>query len=157
MAVAVDPSARNFELAQVAWKGKIRTYARNSFHGIPGFDADDVEQELLSVLWKCVQTYDPIKGATFNTYAQQSFRNRISDLKRSANQLKRKADLVSLDEESVQIAVDERIQVMSAEDAAMLRVRLQEVDPATVLRTMGVTDRGEGQRARNINRKRSAA
>lgn len=151
MAVA-DVALRNFELAQVAWRGKIHTYAQNSYRTIPALDVDDVEQELLSVLWRCVQTYDPAKGATFNTYAQQGFRNRISDLKRHGNQLKRKADLVSLTDEAVQAAIDERVQVMSAEDAAMLRVRIQEADRDLVLRMMRMTDRGEEKRARNNRR-----
>lgn len=124
-AIAV-PFDEAWELAQDAFGQKIKTYARNSFYAIDGYSQEDVENELLEVLWKCVLTYDPNNGATFNTFAQRSFQNRIGSLIRFAGALKRKAEWVSLSDEAVSLAIEEANSVKSAEDQACLRMLVVE-------------------------------
>src|SRR5215218_9180629 len=101
----------NFEQAQVAFKGTIRTFARNCVHQLPGFAQEDIEQELLMVLWLCVQKYDPNKGASFNTLFQGCARNKVISLVRSAQTQKRKALWVNLDAEAVAAEVEMRMSV----------------------------------------------
>lgn len=124
MASSTDLS--NFEKAQLAYRGTIRTFARNSTYQLPGFDLDDIESELLVVLWRCVLNYDPNKGASFNTLFQGSARNRIIGLIRKAETIKRKAIWINLDDEAVRAAVDERLQVGSAEDSALAMIEIKE-------------------------------
>jgi len=115
-----------WELAQAAYAGKVRTFARNSHDSIPGYDQDDVEQELLIVLWECTVAYDPNKGASFNTYFQQSAKNRVISLIRHASTKSRSAVVVSLGIEAVAAAVDECLAITSAEDLALMRITIRE-------------------------------
>lgn len=116
----------NFEQAQIAYRGTIRTFAYNCVHQLPGFDIDDVESELLIILWKCVQNYDPNKGASFNTLFQGSARNRVISMVRAAQTQKRKALWVNLDDEAVRAAVDGLLFQGSAEDSALALMEIQE-------------------------------
>lgn len=113
--------AINFELARTAYRKKTRTYAENSFYHIPGMTADDMEQELLTVLWTAVQAYDPGRGRTFNTFVQMLWRNKIGSLRREAGAQRRTAEIVSLDVEAIRIAIDHRRSEPSAEDEALAR------------------------------------
>lgn len=126
MASATMPLPECWEAAQSQFHRKIKTYARNSFHVVPGFAPEDMENELLAVLWKCVVAYDPDNGASFNTFAQRSFQNRIGMLRRAANSLKRSAEWVSLDDEAVKLAVEEANFVESAESEVFLRTLVEE-------------------------------
>lgn len=118
------------------YDGKIRTFARNSAYALPGYDVEDVEQELRVVLWQCCEKYDPSKGARFNTYFQQIAINRIRDLIRKSQTEKRVGDkmLVSLDRDDVAVAVSHEIAALrifttdmsSAEDHALARITLWE-------------------------------
>lgn len=121
-----DRAEGNFALAHRQNAKLIKTYSRNSFFHIPGFSEDDMEQELLAVLWFAVQNYDPTRGAFFNSYMQQCFRNRISTLRRAVECPKRSAELVSLDVEAVQLAIDTRRSLPSAEDTAVQREDVRE-------------------------------
>lgn len=112
--------------AQAAFGNKIKTFARNSFHQVPGFSQEDMEQELLEVLWWCTFDYNPNRGATFNTFVQTSFRNRIGSLIKHANAQKRQAEWVSLDVEAVALAVEHGHPTLSAEDIVMFRIMLRE-------------------------------
>ncbi len=117
--------SEKFVAAQVAFTRKIRTYARNVLPHLSGhdrhYDLEDVEQELLVVLWKCVQTYHPDNGATFNTFAQRGFQNRLASLVRETTARKRTAvgGVVSIGVEAISDAVDELFQEDSAEDYAV--------------------------------------
>lgn len=132
-----------FEAAQVEYKSKIKTFARSAYKQLPGHSVEDVEQELLVVLWRCVQNYDPNKGATFNTLFQGSARNRIISLVRFASSQKRFAEVISLDTTALAALVgaepsetnlanvlgDRRLMELSApsaEDAAILRMYISE-------------------------------
>ena len=121
-----------WEAAKPAYDRKIRTYARQHFTSIPGFGQDDLESELLEVLWRCVQNYDPHSGATFNTFFWQAVHNRYTDLIKAAFRKKRQSDIgcVSLDVAAVREAVEERvgkmIAVPSPEDYLMALSTVQE-------------------------------
>jgi RNA polymerase sigma factor (sigma-70 family) len=118
--------AERFALAQVEYAGKIKTAARNSYFKIPSYSADDMEQELLVVLWESVEMYDPDRGATFNTFFWMRARQKIGMLDRHWNGMKmRKATLVSLEVEAVAAAVEDAVEHMSAEDSALLRMEVQ--------------------------------
>jgi RNA polymerase sigma factor (sigma-70 family) len=115
-----------WEAAQLAFHGKIRTFARGAVNQLPGLDLDDVIQELNIVLWTCTVHYDPDRGAKFNTYFQGSAKNRIISLIRHANTKSRKAIVTSLDVEAVAAAVDALFSVADTEDRALMRVDIAE-------------------------------
>lgn len=123
-----------WEAAQKSFGKKLKTFARNSYSQIPGMSQEDMEQELLETLWWCTFDYNPNGGATFNTFVQTSWRNRIGTLKRSASTQKRACVTVSLDEASVAFAVDAILadrswassDSQSAEDTALLRIMIRE-------------------------------
>lgn len=118
-----------FETAQESYSGVVRTFARNCVYRLPGFDLEDVEQELLVVLWECVENYDDTNGAKFNTFLQRSLKNRVISLIRYADAKIRCANgmTVTLDSNSVQRAVDEMLQGATAESIALDRIQLQEI------------------------------
>ncbi len=115
-----------WEAAQIEYRSRVRTFARNSYYRMPSFSAEDVEQELLVVLWECVVHYDPSNGAKFNTYFQTCAKRRIITLIRHFDAIKRKAELVSLTREEVKLAVDMFISEQSAEQRALDRMQIQE-------------------------------
>lgn len=115
-----------WEAAQKAYARKVHTFARNSYYLVPGGTVEDMEQELLEVLFFCVFDYDPGKGASFNTFFQQSARNRISSIKRFHNTQMRKAEVVSLDDDDVMRAIEQ--------------VFLDESPESIVIRRMAVTE-----------------
>lgn len=116
----------DFDEAQREYAGKIRTFAYNSYRQLPGYTREDVEQELLVVLWKTCLSYDPNRGASFNTRFQGNARNHIITLIRRANTQSRKAAISSLSEAAVVAAVESIARSMSAEDQAILRMDVQE-------------------------------
>lgn len=120
------PFEDRWAAAQTRYKGTIRTFARNCVNQLPGFSLEDIEQELLVVLWKCVLNYDPDKGASFNTLFQGSARRRVISLIRTASTLSRTGTNVSLDIEAVAAAVDEYVSSCSAEDRLVARLELQD-------------------------------
>jgi RNA polymerase sigma factor (sigma-70 family) len=124
--VRTRPAVNNFEQAQVAYAGTIRTFARNCVNQLPGYDIEDIEQELLVELWKCVQKYDPNKGASFNTLFQGCARNKVITLLRHVNTKGRKATIVYLEDEAVAAAVAEVEGTMSAEDIALGRLEARD-------------------------------
>lgn len=126
-AIRKSEATINFELARKMKAKKLKTYARNSFFHIPDFTVEDMEQELLTVLYTAVQLYDPTRGRTFDTFLQMLWRNKIGSLRRATSAIKRTAELVSLDVEAVQVALDARKSVPSAEDEVMARESLREL------------------------------
>lgn len=108
------------------YRAKVHTFARNSYYTIPGFAVEDMEQELLEVLWQCVFDYHPRHGATFNTFFQQSARNKISSLIRACETQKRKADIVSLDDDDIRTAIEEVFTDESPESTVLRRMEIRE-------------------------------
>lgn len=117
-----------WETAEVAYRGKIRAYSHCHWAKIPGFGQDDLANELLEVLWLCVQGYDPDNGATFNTYFWQAVHNRFADLVKHAFRKKRGADVhqVSLDVDAVRQAIEERTSTDGGEEFMMAVSSVQE-------------------------------
>lgn len=106
----------NFEAAQIRYGGTIRTFARSCVHRLPGYDLDDIEQELLVVLWQCVLKYDPDKGAGFNSLFQGCAKNKVISLIRHMETKGRKGTVVYLEQEDVALAVQSLYTDASAED-----------------------------------------
>lgn len=129
----------NFELAQRAFTGKIRTYAYQAAIDLAGkdrhFDQADIEQELLCVLWRCTETYDPNNGATFNTFVQVSFRRAIASMIRYITAIKRSGHVVTLTEGALEEA-GARFSDASAEDYAIAEMTVED------LRTFGCEQHG---------------
>ena len=74
---------QRFLLASQAYGKKLKTYARNVHLNDVIYSREDIEQLLWQGLWTACQHYDPTKGARFNTFLQQIWRNQISKMKRS--------------------------------------------------------------------------
>lgn len=115
-----------WSLAQVRYKGTIRTFARSFLSQIRNMDQADIEQELLVVLWQCVIKYDPAKGASFNTLFQGCAKNKCISLVRTANTKSRKGVNVSLADEDIERAVDDYFQEESAEDRAIIQAEVRQ-------------------------------
>lgn len=109
----------NFTLALRMYEPKIRTYSAKMWRFIPGYDQPDLEQELLEVLWKCTEAYDPDNGAKFNTLFWRSAKNRTISIERQAKAVKRSIEWVLLDHDEFVAAVDDMIREFSAEDYAI--------------------------------------
>lgn len=156
MQITKEEVSSRFEAAQVAYQKKIRTIAHWNFQKGPGFARQDLEQELLVVLWRCVQNYDPNIGASFNTLFTGSARNRIVSLIRHATTQKRVAVLTSLEEEGIQLAIDRVLNEPSAEDTALLHMRIKGMQAKGGSKIRGDkpsrTGRGAGSRHRASTR-----
>lgn len=107
-----------FNAALERYERTIYTFARNCVYKLPGFDVDDVAQELRVVLWKSVKGYDPNKGATFNTLFQGNAKRHIISLIRAAETQKRseRENVVQLDPEAFTVATEQIATEASAED-----------------------------------------
>jgi DNA-directed RNA polymerase specialized sigma24 family protein len=110
--------------------GKIRRFARQkaSMRYIPGYDECDFENDLLEVLWMACRTYDPNKGASFNTLFWQMSFNHVISLHRKASSQKRVGDYerISLDVEEIREAISELRADPSAEDEYLARLAVTE-------------------------------
>lgn len=119
MTIALVSDDTNLTRAIERYRGTISTFARRSAHKLPDLDQEDIEQELYIVLWKCVENYDPDRGASFNTLFQGSAHNRIITLIRHYETVMRKPkqNLFRLDAEDVSAAVSAMMPTAaSAED-----------------------------------------
>lgn len=135
MYTAEEQEAR-WQQTYQAFYPKIRTFARNlyrwvgytpeGFEKVSGLNLEDLEQELLVVLWKCLETYDPAKGSAFNTYFQTAARNRLVLIGRHFRTKKRFSTWVSLDDEAVAQAIDEFLLEASSEDEAIAALAVAE-------------------------------
>lgn len=119
-------TATRWDQAVKQYKGKIRTAAWNASYKIPFYDPEDLEQELLVVLWESIDLYDPNRGSTFNTFFWMRAKQKIGMLIRHAETKRRKAELVSLSIEGVEAAVNEALVFASAEDAALAHILIAE-------------------------------
>lgn len=114
----------SFEDARREYSGVIRTFAYNTVRQLPGWDVVDIEQELLVVLWRCVERYDESKGASFNTLFQGCARNKCITLVRGAQTAGRRGITVSLEDDAVRFAAEEASQYMSVEDIVVMNAEL---------------------------------
>lgn len=115
----------SFEQLLPEYGRKVKTFARNSYYLCPGWNPEDMEQEILEVLWKTSLSYDPSRGVKFNTLFQRNAVNRIISLKRHYSTQSRKAELVSLDIDAVRGAVEEFLTTVDAETRALARMEVQ--------------------------------
>lgn len=88
-----------WRLTYEAYRKKIHTFARNEVWRLQGYAVEDLEQELLEVLYNTVLDYDPNRGAKFNTYFTQRAKNRIATLARRDMAQCRNAIVYSIDQE----------------------------------------------------------
>lgn len=123
----MNAAATDFECAQVAYAPKIRTYARKVWRFIPGYEQQDVEGELLEVLWKCTEKYNPDNGANFNTFFWRSAKNRTISIERHAKAMKRFAEWVQLDPDVFAFVVDQVIEDFSAEEYAIANLTVRKI------------------------------
>jgi len=87
----------------------------SNYSEVNGFDKDDIKQELLMVLDKCVKTFDPSK-ASFSTYFINSCKNRVARLRKQ-----RRYDYYYLDNDVVEDMVDNQEDLMKEEVFAVLK------------------------------------
>jgi DNA-directed RNA polymerase specialized sigma24 family protein len=113
-----------WEATVLEYNSVARTFAFNTHRQLPGWDVEDVEQEMLMVLWKCWQKYDPDKGASFNTLFQGCARNKCITLVRTVNTMGRKGVALSLEEEAVRYAAEDARSYMSVEDIVVMNCEL---------------------------------
>lgn len=119
--------ATPFEAAQEMYAPKIRTFAEKMWRFIPGFEQQDLEGELLEVLWKCTLRYHPDNGGNFNTFFWRSAKNRTISIERQAKALKRCAEWVQLDPEIFVVEVDRILREFSAEDHAIANLTFRKI------------------------------
>lgn len=74
---------------------------------VPGYDREDVEQELLMALREAACGYDPTKGASFRTYYWLVADRHIQMLQRALGRDKRKANLEALSLQGLTDTCDE--------------------------------------------------
>lgn len=112
-------AATNFERAQVMYEPKINTFTAKVWKHIPGYEQQDLDGELLEVLWRCTERYHPDAGGNFNTFFWRSAKNRTISIERHAKALRRSAEWVRLDPDVFVLVVDEILSDFSAEDYAI--------------------------------------
>lgn len=119
-------TAERFELARAAHRPTIRYFARNALRSpsMRFMAEEDVQQELLLTLWDCCETYDPNRGARFNTLVQRSFTRKVITLVRYAERQcrDRRNETISLDNDAIGAVVEGILAgrgTVSAEDLAI--------------------------------------
>jgi DNA-directed RNA polymerase specialized sigma24 family protein len=120
--------ASNFELAQIAYNKKIKTFASNSnCWAIPGYQEEDIEAEITEVLWQCVKQYNPDNGARFNSYFWQSAKNRLISINRFHSRQKRCAEVTFLSEDVLERIMNDLPGncEFSAEDFALANMEVE--------------------------------
>lgn len=100
------------------YMGKIRKYSSIHFRQIPGYEAKDMENDLLEVLWRACEKYDPNAGRTFNSFFWELVKNQAISLHRKVTAQKRAGDLlwVELDPEALNVVI------AGAEDELIARI-----------------------------------
>lgn len=120
-------AATPFDHARIMYAPKIRTFASKTFRFIPGYGQRDLEQELLEVLWKCTLTYHPDAGGNFNTFFWRSAKNRTISIERQSKAIKRSAEWVLLDTETLMSVIDGLFHDFSAEEYALANLSVSHV------------------------------
>lgn len=118
--------ATAFEMAQDKYAPKIRTFAESAWRFLPGYGREDLEAEMLEVLWICTQGYHPDRGAQFSTYFWTAAKRRLISIRRFLGAKKRAAEWVHLDGDALAAAVDEILQEFSAEEYAIAFETIEE-------------------------------
>ena len=77
----------SYEELELEWGALINKFSNK--YTIPGYDIEDIEQELRMVLLKTQKNYDPNKGIKFITYLYSSFDNRMHQLYTSVQGFKK--------------------------------------------------------------------
>lgn len=112
---------QRFKEALKVYRPKIHTFAVNSVHSFAGVGVEDLEQEILMVLWKCLQTYDPNKAAGFSTYFWTTAKNKMVDLIKGMNRIKRQTEwFIMSDDATLARLINGVIEDSSAEDWAVI-------------------------------------
>jgi DNA-directed RNA polymerase specialized sigma24 family protein len=132
----VENTAR-FPLVQPTYRPKIKSFARRNFHTIPGFEQQDLEAEILEVLWLACLKYDPDNGACFSTFFWTCAQRRFLDLNKAAGRKMRQGDYhrVWLDTDALSEVIDEFLSAASsgvteepsAEDEALALIEVREI------------------------------
>ena len=78
--------ATSFEELEHQWRGMLRRFAS---WRIPGYEYEDLHQELCVVLYNAQRSYDPNKGAAFITYLYRACLNKVRKLRHQSGALKR--------------------------------------------------------------------
>ena len=72
-------------MLKLTYEEALETQARQlGYHSrkyVPGMEQEDVAQELRIVLWKALQTFDPMRGSFMNV-VEVAFRNKMEHLRR---------------------------------------------------------------------------
>ena len=85
-----DAKKASFEEVYNQYQGLVNLMASNL--KIPGYDFDDLRQEMSIELYYSWQRYKPETGVLFLTYAWANMENHKKELLRAASQAKRRAD-----------------------------------------------------------------
>lgn len=125
-ALSVEPT--RFEQAQRHYRKRIKAVSQRNFRTLPGFDQQDLESEMLEVLWQCCNLYDPDNGACFNTFFWTCWNRKFLDLHKHASRKMRVGDYdrVWLDDEATRGVIENFLDA-SAEDEALARIHVQEL------------------------------
>ena len=86
----------------------------SKYSEVNGFDRDDIKQELLMILDKCVKTFDSTK-ASFSTYFINSCKNRIARLRKQ-----RRYDYYYLNNELIEDVIDNQDDILKSEVFVLL-------------------------------------
>lgn len=110
-------AARKFDMAHQVYRKDIAAWTYDKVGALPGVERDDLEQEMLLVLWKAVLTYHPDNGSKFANYFRTLRDRKYVDLLRKANTGGRESEAawIELDEEAVVHAIA-TLQEPSAEE-----------------------------------------
>ena len=129
-----SPDELNFRLAERAYRFRIRKWVWDNKGKLPGLalDVDDLTNEVLEVLWRAVKTYDPNKGAIFNSWFTQCLNNWFkSKLRMTEFDCRRvHVDIEYLSAEGVSAAVrDVHTYAPSAEEVALAPLVFDTITP----------------------------
>lgn len=91
---------------------------------------DDLESECLYGLNKAIETYSPLRGVTFKTYASNVIRNQLIDLTRSSQKLGLYAGHEELDDKIPDSRMSIEDEVETRELLAHLYAAKKQLDPA---------------------------
>lgn len=108
----------NTTLAFLKYKNGIGKFCR-LYHRNVGMEVADLESEMYAVLHKCVESYDPDKGATFNTLMWNAIYNRFRTIIRYNGAGKRAGHEILVDMQFDQSSVEGD---MSTSDYAQLGI-----------------------------------
>lgn len=124
---SVPDVTERFGITQPKFQGRIRTFARRNFRSLPGFAQQDLENEILEVLWLACLKYNPNNGSGFTNFFWTCAERRFLDLHKAASRKMRVGDYETdvYDPEMMAEAIREFAD--SAEDEALARIHVKEI------------------------------